>query len=125
MKKAKWFYCELYKENFYFLPAFSLKEVKAFTMRQFGFEYNVNLDKSDGKAIEVSNDERSAFIIWIRHNDKTDKNLAALTHECVHIAGWILGNRGIKITPDNDEPLTYLTEYIFKNCVKHLKEIKK
>ena len=42
-----------------------------------------------------------------------------LAHESIHAANWILRDAGVRISTKNDEPLTYLTEYIMDELVPY------
>lgn len=39
-----------------------------------------------------------------------------LVHECVHAAWYILDNAGVEVTADNQEPLAYLTDWLYSQC---------
>lgn len=58
----------------------------------------------------------SGCVIWIRNRD----NLPALVHEIIHYVLYILTARGVLITHENDEPITYLAEYMFNECITRL-----
>jgi len=46
--------------------------------------------------------------------------LAALGHECLHVVLSVLEFRGVKITTDNDEPVTYYFEWLFRLCAREV-----
>lgn len=48
-----------------------------------------------------------------------------LIHEIIHAAYNVLEDKGTVITFENQEPLTYLVEYIFNQAVKYERENKK
>lgn len=48
------------------------------------------------------------------------ERLGALGHELVHVVLAILEHRGVKITSDNDEPVAYYFEWLFRNCAKEV-----
>lgn len=58
-------------------------------------------------------------LIWIPKIPKTAWDFGVVTHEAVHVAGHVLHFLGVRIEPPvsdpafvNDEPLTYLAEFI-------------
>jgi galactose-1-phosphate uridylyltransferase len=66
------------------------------------------------------------FIITnINHSEKITHGM--ITHEVVHVAHFILKDSGVFPDFDNDEPMTYLCEYIadefYKFVNKHNMEI--
>ena len=56
-------------------------------------------------------DTRGTDICYLRLLKKYKDTI--VMHECIHAAEFILSSRGITISPDNHEALTYLTEFLF------------
>lgn len=52
-----------------------------------------------------------------------ESKLSELVHECVHAAIDILDSRGWKIDPQNDEPLTYLVQWLFDSMTRGVEMI--
>jgi hypothetical protein len=46
--------------------------------------------------------------------------LAALGHEILHVVLAVLEFRGVKITTDNDEPVAYYFEWLFRHCAREI-----
>ena len=44
-----------------------------------------------------------------------------IAHECLHVANYIANYKGIKLDPNNDEPMTYLIGWITDQIYKFLK----
>ena len=51
----------------------------------------------------------------------TSNSLPLIVHECVHAAIFLLDLVGISVSPEEQEPVAYLTEYIFKSYCKKFK----
>lgn len=43
-----------------------------------------------------------------------------IAHECLHVVSEILSSSGVKFDPDNEEPFTYLLEYITNEVYKYM-----
>jgi len=50
-----------------------------------------------------------------------EKRLDDLSHECLHSSWMILENAGVKVDFENQEPLTYLSQYLFREYCKAFK----
>ncbi len=48
-----------------------------------------------------------------------------VVHECVHATTFILTDRGVIHSQENDEPHAYLTEFLYREIAKKLHEKKK
>lgn len=46
--------------------------------------------------------------------------LGALGHELIHVALAVLEFRGVKVTTENDEPVAYYFEWLFRNCAREV-----
>lgn len=67
------------------------------------------------------NEESSTVCIVINPKYKHDVvTHGVIAHEAVHAAGFVLKDRGIQADFDNDEPHTYLTEWICNQIYKFL-----
>lgn len=116
MKKAHHFYCELYKENFYFLCTPNIKNVQ-FYWSDFDAD-----EQTKGRCFELSNDKCSGIFIWIKSTDQS--GLGALVHESIHAANFLLESRGVETDRGNDENLAYYAQWIFEQCHKRMRKIK-
>lgn len=61
-------------------------------------------------------DTGASLIILCSIND-----LQTITHECVHAAWGVLETVGIEVSFENQEPLAYLTDWIFQATIKAFK----
>ena len=62
--------------------------------------------------------EVDGFLMWLPKKPKTNKELAVIAHEVVHLAGFIwheIGGAGV--TMANDEPFAYLVEEIAEDAL--------
>ena len=48
-------------------------------------------------------------------------NLAAIAHEIFHAVYYIMKESGVKLSEDSEEAFAYLTEYLMKQIIEHLK----
>ena len=112
MKKPVHFYCELYKENFYFLQSDSVTDAQEYRIEE------IEDSGQHGYCFEVDGDEDEGIFIWVR--EKGYQGLGGLVHECIHAANFVFKSRGVITTTGNDETMAYYVEWIFENCVKHI-----
>lgn len=108
-RKPHHFYSDLYFQNFYFCPGWKKNEVEKF--------FNVELDQyCRGITMTTEN----GIAIWIQDNVL----IGCLVHECIHAANFLLKQKGVIASHENDEPLAYLVQWIFENCEKKIKRKK-
>lgn len=108
--KAKHFYCQTWKMNFYLCIGWTPKKFETYMRKQFDYEWAG--DRKDGTTLRCDADQGTIMVLWTR--DK--KNIGALAHEAVHAANWTLEMRGWKPDLSNDEPQTYLVESIVRHA---------
>jgi hypothetical protein len=106
-KKPKWFYCDTYRENFYFVPEWKDSEVNEY--------FGVSMGIASGKTLLTN----SGVVIWVEKFNL--KELDILHHECIHAANFVLSKKGVEIDSENDEALAYLSQFVFRQCMKHFK----
>jgi hypothetical protein len=105
------FYQDLYHQEFVFLPNWSEFDI----YEVFGEP----IPQSAG-AVFLKN---GVICIWIK--DYTLKDLEFLAHESVHAANMLFTVRGQELSAVNDEVQAYLVQWVFGQCLKHLKLKKK
>jgi hypothetical protein len=106
------FYQDLYHQEFVFLPNWKMIDI----FEVFGEPVTIN----DGGATFLKN---GVICIWLKDFNLAD--LEFLTHESVHAANMLFTLRGQKVSATNDEAQAYLVQWIFGQCLKHLKSKKK
>lgn len=113
MKTPKFyrFYQDLYHQEFVFLPDWT--EVNIYQV------FAEPIPNSAG-AVFLKN---GVICIWVK--EFTLKNLEYLTHESVHAANVLFTTRGQEIDAVNDEAQAYLVQWIFGQCLKHLRAKRK
>jgi hypothetical protein len=57
-------------------------------------------------------------LIWIGHTKVNMKSIPITIHEIIHASMHILDFVGIKVSDDNDEPLTYLAQHLLEKVMK-------
>jgi hypothetical protein len=108
MRKPKHFYNDTYLENFYFIPEWTPEQIRKY----FGFEVT---DKTGGSCWFTNN----GVVIWVR--EFNIKSLDCLHHEAIHAANFVLNYKGVKSDNDNDEAHAYLSQWVFKRCMKYFR----
>lgn len=108
------FHNDTYYEDFYFCPGFKESDYER-AVKEFDSRYNPNISDCDGC---IDNPHHGIFI-WVRHRGIA--GLGSLHHECIHAANECLKQKGVKQDTDNDEALTYLSQWLFEKCVKHMR----
>lgn len=61
-------------------------------------------------------------VIWLPSFKHSIKDMGVLLHEVVHYVTNVCYARDIKMEWKNDEPLTWLIEYTFRECLEALKK---
>jgi hypothetical protein len=67
---------------------------------------------------------RAGYIIILNPTNSYSITHGVVSHEALHIVSFISKDRGIIMDPDNDEPLTYLIEYITDEVYRVLNKYK-
>lgn len=130
-KDVIYYYEAMYGLNLFFLLEWGFDEAD----QHIREEYYKELPESaitKAKAIITRGylDQNSArFCVLVVPELEYIEDIGSMTHEILHIVFFILGESGIKLTPDSEEAYTYYTEHLmniyFKNVLKIYKENKK
>ena len=122
--RHSWFYDQLYLFNFRLVWPVTKSTLEQYIRDEFpdiGQEYICEDDTFGGKAIFVPTEGRGGtYMVALRKWNGNSDDHSNLVHECLHVANMILHHRDVQITPDNDEALTYLTQYIHRQCLNVL-----
>lgn len=89
--------------------------------------YNISIDNynySLGLTEPLQNTKTNELIIliWMPNYKHTIRDLATLSHECLHASLFILESREIKFDYKNDEILTYLHTFILEEALYKLEK---
>jgi len=74
-------------------------------------------------ALTVYPTSKESYVSMLLQENSSNGLLGNIHHECIHVAMHILHERGVVISYDNDEAITYLSTYIFKKICKKLELI--
>ena len=91
---------------------------RGFIKEKYLKEVEVDLDMFEG--LSFRNYQRSGYsmyVIWVNENI----TLEGLAHESLHTANYILKDRMVGVTLENDEAQAYLMGWILKQCLKYFK----
>jgi hypothetical protein len=112
---CKKYTCNVYNTEVIFVAGCSKEEFQR-VLEQFG----INSEKIvGGSAIGYTIQTVGGLnAVWLQ---KRNPPLSALVHECVHLAKFILDDRGVEYGA-NGEALCYYTEYWFERFVSDLKK---
>lgn len=114
-KKPGFYWCEMWKENYYFFIGWTPEELSNYFNERWG--RHVDASQSDGKCVEICLDDGTRVqCIWTR-DESGPKLHSTLSHECIHAAYHTLDARGVKLDADNHEALTYLVELLIKKAI--------
>jgi hypothetical protein len=116
MRKPHIFHLDIYKENFYFFAGASEYVIKSFFKRN---KIDIDLDFKNDSGNTIMTE--FGIVIWLDDRSFNPENLGNLAHEANHAANYILKDRGIRGSRDNDEAASYLIGYIVKECSKALR----
>lgn len=104
--------CDTYGAHIIVYSDADSKQVSRSVFRRYGCI--VDCSREDAGAMFVleacKEGNPTQYLLWVRESD----DIAVLAHECVHLAIRILHDRGVVVTVDNDEPLAYYHNYLFR-----------
>lgn len=109
--KAKHFFCEMYKVNFYYCLDWPLEHFAYYLKKNFNHDLRMN--SPEGKCLIFNVKSASIIIIWVR----SKKNTPILVHECVHAANMALDRAGVVADFNNDEAQAYLIDLVFRKAI--------
>jgi len=113
MNSPGWFYCKLWRVNFYFFIGWSEKKFSNYCKKHYSY-INYDLESANGKCLQLNNGN---CVIWTRYKNRS-KIGSDLVHEVIHAALFTLSKRGVQVSGTNAEPLTYLVDLILKKALK-------
>lgn len=93
-----------------------------------GTAYPISKDIKDESDVvtfpEVQRKDTTYFgeLVWIHSPEKISNPY--ICHESIHAANGMLGACGVEISTDNDEALTYTSQFIFECIEKAISEYK-
>lgn len=112
MKKPKFYFCDLWRMNYYFYLGWPQAEFEKYIEKKYDFKPEL---PGVGKCIMTKNNKGKGAVLHIWIADKT--NYPYLAHECLHAANWTLERAGWKPELHNDEPQTYLMTNIMRQAL--------
>lgn len=84
-------------------------------------EWNANGCGFSCKMISEKNGGVMGYVIWMPKFDFTVDEYVTLAHECIHIASYILSDRGVVYYDEAKEVLTYTCDAIYRFFLNKLK----
>lgn len=111
-KKTPIFYfCETWKQNFWFFIGWRAKDAEAFLLKRLGV--TVQLGDAAGKTLEFVRENVRILIVWT-----INKNPSLVSHEALHATNKCLFGVGCQASLENDEAQAYLLEDLMRNALK-------
>ncbi len=124
MYREKLHYIDIYKMYFMVIDSDDHDKVNSKHSLTYGDNTGASAHLSNIKIGKKSIYPYGKQCIFIRMNSN-EKRLdcipAAIAHECVHAAHFIMYTRDIKPDIDNDEAFAYLVEYLYELVYKFMK----
>lgn len=113
--------CQIYPKIIHVFCYDTLQESKEQYEKIYKSSLSVDINEYDALVCyPVKNSKHSTTTVMLLSTD--NKNLLYnIHHESIHCAIWILHKVGVEISFQNDEAITYLSTYIFKQVVEGLK----
>jgi hypothetical protein len=109
---------EIYKTGVRVIISEDRDRVRRHIKTHFGNDYEVWDDTfPEGKVIYT---EGWYPILWMAKFSKSNKDLAILNHEIMHLTCRILAPRGILQSDTNEEAYAYLSEYLTNQILNKL-----
>lgn len=110
MNKPHWYYCDLWRTNFYYFLGWKWNDFCAYIKKHH--DLHIDHMAPSGKCIMLPLEKGGQTLIWIaKKNDN-----CSLVHECVHAANWLTERAGYRIDQNNDEAYAYLVTNIFRQA---------
>lgn len=78
--------------------------------------FEESLDSCQGLSGGVSCVDSAHWVIYLR-----EKDLVTLSHECVHLAYFLLDAVGVEHNVNNHEVFAYLQDHLFSECANAMK----
>lgn len=113
--KPRYYYCNTYRQCFYFLIGAKPQAVVKFIKDKFDIDYDGVFDAA--KCIEVTSPKGNALVIWTWRKLKDPRLGPDLSHECLHAANYTLESRGVIASFKNDEPQAYLLTELMEQAL--------
>lgn len=98
-----------------------MKDAIAEHNEHFNCTIDGSLDTTDALTVYPKTAKNCVAIIL--HENCSNNLICNIHHESIHAAMYILHQRGVVISYENDEAITYLSTYIFKKICKKLELI--
>lgn len=105
-KEPVWFFCNLYKQNFYFFVNWARRDFVMEFIDEFGFEPEDLCVRTKGKCWDIP--ERGIVVFT-----RDDSSEAALVHELIHAVFFTFAPRGIQMMDSYAEVSAYYTGYLY------------
>jgi len=113
----KHLYCQIFRENFYISYGISVKKFEDSIKRIIGNGYTADIDKHNlGKFIVFETKKTRIIWIWTK-----EKDIGAISHECLHAIRYCLQRKGIDLNAETEEIYCYMLEWMMDNIVKKRK----
>jgi hypothetical protein len=77
-------------------------------------------DITDNTRGMIERSTKNIILFWLRYPPKDPESYGFLTHESVHAALGIMNHKGIVMSWDTEEVLTYLSQYITEQILKRV-----
>lgn len=119
--KHYWCYDDTLLFNFRFIWDITPKGLSKYIRREFGNK--VRFEDFAGKALKVDpadlkkHSEPCYIVVLNEWTNDADAH-ATLAHECMHVAGMICRDRGIKAKWGNDEAFCYIAARLVRHCTE-------
>lgn len=88
--------------------------------KRFGLDDKSEQMNFGGETQTLENSEEYVSVIWMPRFDNSVDSYGTLAHECLHVAIRAMDRLGIPITEDNQEPIAYYFEFLFKELLSEL-----
>jgi len=99
---------------------------KKIVEQKFDCEMNAEQTNHGGETMMLDGEGGVMIVVWFPRLDFTIENYGTIAHELLHAAFQASRLVGIKFDYENQEPIVYYFEYLFKKAIERLfKEYRK
>lgn len=111
------FYLDLYNRHFILCVGMQKDDVDSILSERLGVPVSLDIEDCLGLTDKIKGKDLTAIVIYLKSGDMQTKNLGTMVHEATHAANFLFDHCGIRADLDNDEPLAYLVDWIFRQII--------
>ncbi len=113
--------CHIYPYTVHVFYEQKVETAKSLYQEYYKCELNPEIIDFDALTVYPVRTQKHFSKVVILLGKENGDLLGNIHHECIYAAIYVLDKSGIEISYQNDESITYLSTYLFKQIIKKLK----